>query len=347
MSSIFSGVALSAIAGLGTGSALWPMKKMRQYKFEHYWFIGMLPLFIIPWVVVLAGVGNPWAAYAAVGWKPLIISNLFAVGWGVANVLAGRCAERIGLSLTGAILTGVGASLAVILPMIFKGTGLFENSPDIFSLAGLTVLSGVAIMLGGVFLAALAGFGREKIANQRSEKYPTVVCAPAGSFRGGLVMAIIAGALSVGPSLAFVYSQGPIIAAMKAQGAGVISANFGVWAGGFVGGAVINLAYPVWLIIRKRSWSVFFQKKSEAALALLIGSQLIVAFALQGLGMVALGAVGASVGVGIAQAMQILGGQGAGFISGEWKGIGGKPRARMIAAVIFLFFAIVIMVRAR
>ena len=45
------GILLVTLAGLATGSCFWPMKLIRRFRFEHYWFIGMLPLIIIPWAV--------------------------------------------------------------------------------------------------------------------------------------------------------------------------------------------------------------------------------------------------------------------------------------------------------
>ena len=31
-----------AFAGLIMGSGAWPMKIMRKFQFEHWWFVGML-----------------------------------------------------------------------------------------------------------------------------------------------------------------------------------------------------------------------------------------------------------------------------------------------------------------
>lgn len=343
MSVTLWGIVLAAIAGLGTGSCLWPIKVIRRLRFEHYWFVGMLPLVFVPWLIVLLTVPEPWGAFAEVGWRPLAVSNLFAVGWGIANVLAGLCAVRIGLALSGAILTGFGVTVAVTVPMIFKGTGLFAESPDLDSVPGLTVMCGVAAMLLGIVLVAFAGFGRERIIRSRGE-----VDRPAsGGFLGGLIMAVIAGILSAGPALAFVYGHGPIVDAMKAHGAGEVPANFAVWAAGLFGGALVNILYPAWLITKNRSWGALGASWSELLLAVLIGTQLILAFGLQGLGMVMLGVLGASVGTGIQQAMQIVGSQGVGFVSGEWRGIGGRPRTQMIAAIVLLIVAVTIMVYAK
>ena len=83
--------------------------------------------------------------------------------------------------------------------------------------------------------------------------------------------------------------------------------------------------------------------EKELMLAVIIGLNMAVGVVLMGKGMVMLGALGASVGFGIQQASQMLGGQGVGFISGEWKGVFGKPRYQMYAAIAVLIIAAIIM----
>lgn len=337
------GVLLATLAGLATGSCLWPMKLFRRLQFEHFWFVGMLPLVLLPWLIVLLTVPDPWAGFREAGCRPLLISNILAVGWGVANILGGMCAVRIGLVLTGAIVTGFGVAVAVVTPMLLKGTGLFYDSPDLLSAPGLTVMGAVVLLLCGVVLSAIAGFGRERVMNQAG-------CAktgPGGGFLGGLIMASIAGVLSSGPALAFVYGNGPIVAAMKAQGANEVSASFSVWAGGFFAGGILNILYPAWRITKDRSWLVLRQNPGESLLATLIGAQLIIGFGLQGLGMTALGSLGASIGTGIQQTFQIVGAQSVGFLSGEWRGVFGRPRQFILAAVFLLLGAVGIMSAAR
>ena len=53
--------------------------------------------------------------------------------------------------------------------------------------------------------------------------------------------------------------------------------------------------------------------------------------------------LGAAIGAGIQQAMQMVGGQGTGFISGEWRGVHGKPRLQMYASIALLILASFIM----
>jgi L-rhamnose-H+ transport protein len=336
------GIVLVTLAGIGTGSIAWPMKKMRKLQFEHYWFVGMLvALVIVPWLVVLTQVQNPFQAYSEVGIKPLIISNLLAAGWGIANVIYGVCVIRIGAALTGAILTALGLSVGVTLPLIFKGSGLFNQAPDINSKAGIAIMTGVAVIIIGVVLVSIAGFGREKALQNAEEQ--TRQKQASGGFLGGLILVTIAGVLSCGISLSFVYSQGPILEIMKVHGASETTANIAVWAGGLLGGALINLIYPAYIMTRNKSWNLLTQCWGDVGLGAIIGLQFIIGVIMMGRGMLMLGTLGASVGFGIQQALQIMGNQGVGFFSGEWKGVTGKPRNFMYAALSVILFAVIIL----
>ena len=340
----FLGVTLVMIAGLGTGSIAWPMKIMRRLEFEHYWFVGMLAgLIIVPWSIVLVGCPNALEAYAEVGWKPLMISNLFAIGWGVANVLYGICVIRIGAALTAAILSGLGMTVGITLPMVFKGTGMFSEAPDLMSKVGLVVMAGVAVLLAGVVVSTMAGFGRERQLKRAAEPDR----GAAGGFLGALILVIIAGVTSCGIAMAFVYSQGPVVEAMKAHGAGAVSANVAVWAVGLMGGALINVLYPAFLMSKNQSWGVLTQCWRDVGLGAIIGIQFIFAVVLLGRGMVMLGPLGASIGFGIQQAMQIMGNQGVGFFSGEWRGVRGVPRLQMYAAIAILIAGVVVLAFAQ
>jgi len=219
--------------------------------------------------------------------------------------------------------------------MIVKGSGLFKDAPSITSPAGLTVLAGVGVMVIGVVFAACAGFGRDQVLQKEQKR--------SGSFLGGLIMTVVAGVLSCGIGLSFVYGQGPIVAALKHEGAGDIPSTFAVWAVGLAGGSILNIIYPCFLLTKNKSWGVLGASSKEFVLAAIIGVNFAVGIVLMGNGMLMLGTLGASVGFGIQQATQMLGGQGLGFISGEWKGVFGTPRHRMYIAIGLLIVAAIIM----
>ncbi|HPM81901.1 MAG TPA: L-rhamnose/proton symporter RhaT [Candidatus Anammoximicrobium sp.] len=397
------GLLVVALGGLIMGSGAWPFKLMRLYQFEHWWLIGMLVgLVVMPWTIVLAGCPHALQSLAQVPWPAILLGNLFSVGWGIANVLCGLCYVRIGVALTGAILAGLGVSVGALTPMIFKGSGLFQSAPDLTSPAGITVLVAVLVMLVGVTLASLAGFGRDR---QRQKQQAT-----SGGFLGGLVMTVVAGILSSFMAFVFVYSQDPIVANLSVvspgsaikvavdgrpelskeytvaddgsvtvgQGGpvsvggtsaaeaarriagrlksgsqpvdgpvlvstGSIPATFGVFAVGLIGGALVNVGYAVYLLSRNRSWGVLLGSGKEFLLAILIGVNFSLAVALMGKGMLLLGALGASIGFGIQQAMQMTGTQLLGFVSGEWRGVLGRPRTQMYLAIAVLIVAAAIM----
>ena len=319
------------MGGLG-----WPIKLMRKFQFEHWWFIGMLfGLFIIPWFITLTMCPNAFEAYGSVQTSVLLKSNLFSLCWGIANVLLGICFVRIGIALSLAVLTGVGVSLGVTIPMMIKGSGLFSETAELTSPAGKMILAGVAVMIVGIVFVAFAGFGRERMLKNIDDK--------SGGFLGGLIMCIIAGVLSCGISFAFVYSQGPIVEAMKANGASDMAANISVWAVSLLAGGLVNIIYPAFLLTKNKSWSLFRQSRKEIGLSLIIGVNFIAGATLMGKGMLLIGALGASIGFGVQQAMQILGGQAVGFVSGEWKGVHGTPLKQMCVGILILVLAALVM----
>lgn len=404
----FLGVIVVALGGLIMGSSAWPFKLMKKYQFEHWWFVGMLVgLVIMPWAITLLGCSRPLEGLANIPIEAILLGNLFSIGWGIANVLCGICYVRIGVALTGAILAGLGVSVGAITPMIFKGSGSFKDAPDVTSPAGITVCIAIGLMLVGVILASLAGFGRDRELKKTSDT--------SGGFLSGLVMTVLAGILSSFMAFVFVYSQYPIVAnlsrvesltevdnsylkitvdgeTLKCDKPGVyyrkdgkivwvgtdyrglsawqmgekvkaalkknnwpnpnpdvtvstgsIPATFGVFAIGLIGGAVVNLGYAAYLLTRNRSWNVLLGSVWELFLAVLIGVGFSLAVALMGKGMLLLGALGASVGFGIQQAMQMTGTQLLGFVSGEWRGVYGTPRKQMYFALAVLLVASLIM----
>ena len=338
---VLLGIMFVVLAGLGTGTVMWPMKRMKRLQFEHYWFVAMLTgLVILPWAFVIVRIPHPFAAYAKVGWEPILKANLFALGWGVANVLYGLCVVRIGAALTGAVMTGLGIIAGTTLPMVMKGTGLFADAPDLMSNSGLVMMAGLGVMLFGVLLSSLAGFGRARILSGTPSASPSQ--GQQGSFAVGLLMAVIAGLTSAGISLCFVYGQAPIVEAMKAQGADTMSADVAVWAAALMGGAIVNILFPAWIMTKKKNWGELLKNPGETLLATVIGIQFIVAVTLMGRGMLLLGVFGASVGFAIQQIMQIMGNQAVGFLSGEWKNVYGNPRRLMYVALSILAVAVLI-----
>lgn len=401
------GILAIVVGGLIMGGGAWPMKLMRTFQFEHWWFLGVLVgLVVLPWTITLVAFPHIFEVYRDVPASALITSNLLALIWGIANIFCGLCFVRIGVGLTLAILSGLGVSVGAILPMIVKGSGEFRAAPNVTSAAGLTVLAGVGVMLIGVILASLAGFGRDR--QQKTLRQTS------GNYLVGLIMAVVAGIGSAGLWMAFVYCQGPIVsrvAMLEANGTlqltvlgnktlsheyaigrdgaitldnvgpvqvagisakaaadkiagvlglpedsdadarvrvetGSILAVYPVWAIGVLSGVLLNLLYPAYLMTKNKSWGVLATNWREVGFSAIMGCETCIAIGLPAKGMILLGPLGASVGFGIQQAMQMVGGQGVGFISGEWRGVHGKPRRQIYLAIAALIVASAIMAYA-
>jgi L-rhamnose-H+ transport protein len=224
--------------------------------------------------------------------------------------------------------------------MIFKASGIFSESPDLMSKAGLTVLAGVVVIIIGIFFASLAGFEREKsaqIGNQDKSQ------TKSGNFGIGLIMVIISGILSAGWGFAFAYSQGPITEILNKHGVAGFPSKIIVWALVLFGAALINVIYPAYLLTVNKTWSIITKHGKEIILSVSYGLLFFIPSALLGKGMLLLGVLGASVGWGIAQVSIILGGQILGFASGEWRGVTGKPMRYIFTAIAVLLLSMMIL----
>lgn len=329
MDTSLTGAALAAFAGLSMGLSAAPIKFMTKYRYEHWAFINsLLALVVFPWCLAVALCPDLPGALGAVPASAYLKANLWSLAWGAANVLCGLCFVRIGVSLTMGILTGVGLPVGILLPMVFKGSGQFAEAPSLASPAGLALLALTLVLVVSVALMARAG-------SEREEKG----IATRGSFKVGLLMAIAAGFLQVGLSFAFVYSQGPLVEALKARAAGESAAVAAVWAVTLPGGAWVNVLFPLFLMLRGRNWRTLAMPE-DFCLTLLMPLLFVGSLLCMGNGMRMMGALGASLGFGLQQGLSILTAQGVGVFTGEWSGVFRRTKILMAGAVVLMLAAV-------
>lgn len=332
MDTSLAGAGLAAIAGISMGLSSAPIKFMTKYRYEHWGFINsLLGLVVLPWSLAVALCPDLSGALSAVPASAYLKANLWSLAWGVANVLCGLCFVRIGVSLTMGLLTGVGLPVGILLPMVFKGSGQFAEAPSLASSTGIALLALTLVLVFSVALMARAGAEREEkgIATQ-------------GSFKVGLLMAIAAGFLQVGLSFAFVYSQGPLVEALQARAASESAAVAAVWAVTLPGGALINVLFPLFLMLRARNWKTLAMPK-DFCLTLLMPLFFVGSLLCMGNGMRMMGALGASLGFGLQQGLSILTAQSVGVFTGEWSGVLRRTKLLMIIAVALMLAAVCVM----
>jgi hypothetical protein len=335
MDSSIAGAGLAVAAGISVGLSIAPIKLMAKYRFEHWAFVNaFIGLLLLPWLLACALCPNLADALGQVPLSAYLKANLCSLAWGTANVLCGLCFVRIGVSMTVGILTGVGLPVGILLPMMVKGSGQFASAPSILSPTGLALLGLTLALVAAVALMARAGVGREKAQG--------VASGGQGAFGVGLLMAIAAGVLQVGLSFAFVYSQGPLMEALQARGAGESGAIAAVWAATLPGGALVNALFPLLLMLRARNFKTLANPKDfllTATMSLLF----ITCLLCMGNGMRMLGALGASLGFGLYQGFQTISSQAVGVFAGEWNGVPRLPKALMLAGVLTLLLGIIAM----
>jgi L-rhamnose-H+ transport protein len=337
----WSGLLLVVVSGVMAGSTLTPSKFMRKYQFGNYWLIhSLVGTVLVPWTLALATVPNLFEVYGRLPVSSLLLPPLFAFSWGIASTLGGLCVARIGLSLTYALVIGIGGVAGTVIPILYFSPGLFGTP------AGRAILLGIAVMTGGLVLVARAGREKERTERTRAGSHGAGLAAKGliqGSFLAGLLMASLAGVLSAGLNFSFAFASG-ITAAAIAEGAAPASASYAVWALAMLGGMLPNLAYALIHCTRNRAWPVFrMSAATDVPLAVLMGCLFMGSTALYGLGAIRLGVLGVSAGWGIMQIMQIVVGNLGGFWTGEWRVAGPGPTRKMLAGVATLAAASALM----
>jgi len=169
----WAGLALSAVLN---GTFAVPMKTARRWSFEHLWAVfSLLAMALLPWLAVMVAIPE-WRSLLG-GVPPAGLVKLMALGllWGVASLFYGLAIDILGVALGISIQLGLSIAAGAILPRLWLDASA-ARSPFLF-------FAGVALMVAGVIVCALAG-------QDRSTGGPKV----GGSrFRSGLIIAILGG----------------------------------------------------------------------------------------------------------------------------------------------------------
>jgi len=315
---VLFGLLLTLVAGVFSGNCMLPMKFMRRWSWENAWLVfSLVSLVVLPWFLAFALVPNVLEVYGNLRPGQFVVPLLFGFGWGIAQVLFGLSVTRLGLALGYAVIIGLGASLGTLVPLFFSHAELVATSK------GALVLGGVAIMILGIVVSAIAGKQREAA----EEKGPAKA---GGSYGSAVIMAVICGIMA--PMLNFAFAFGLHIADEAVRlGATPASAAYAVWPVGLFGGLIPNLGYAIYLLNKNRTWDRFRTFVPDGGFATLMGILWVGAIALYGVSSVYLGALGTSAGWALFQIFMIITANISGVVTGEWKRAP-KPALRQLWA---------------
>lgn len=334
---IGGGLGLVLLGGFLQGSFALPMKRMARWRWENTWLVySVVAMLILPWAIAAATVPNLGAALSGTPGRVIAEVALFGFGWGVGATLFGLGINRVGMALTFAIVLGITASLGSLFPLIVL------HPEKLFTPQGHALLAGLAIVVVGIILCAIAGHRRERELSTASAK------RGGNAFWWGLVICILSGIFSAMLNFSFVFGQALQRRTLEFGSSSAMSSNL-VWAVALGAGFIANAGYCVYLLQRNSTWGILAQRGIPAAYwigAVVMGALWFFGIEAYGMGATRLGALGAVLGWPLFMAMNIVAANAWGAATGEWKGSSRSSRGYLWTGIAVLLVAIFVISRA-
>jgi L-rhamnose-H+ transport protein len=328
---LLMGFLLVLLAGLLQGTFILPMTLVRKWAWEHTWAtFSLLGMIVFNWIIILLFVPNIFAVYAASPPRDLVILALFGLGWGIGAVLFGLGMARLGMALGYPIIMGLIASLGALIPLLV----FFPQT--IFTLRGLILLAGTAIVIVGIAVCSVAGSGRTPSTTKSNHH-------PSNAFTVGLVIAVLAGILSCLPNVGMAFAKN-VTGVAEAIGISQASSGNTVWALLFTLGSVANLAYCLYLMFSKNTFREYWNTEAPRNLILsaLMALMWIGSFYLYGAGAARLGRWGLVAGWPLFISISIVTGNIWGLWRGEWRGAPASARRFLNLGLVILIVAVIV-----
>lgn len=331
ISNFTNGILISLAAGIFLGTFAWPMKKIKQWRWENTWLMySVWALIILPWLLAFFTVPNFLTIYGNVSPIVLLTVFLFGAGWGIASIGFGIGLNTLGLALGTAIVLGLNNALGAILPIIIY------TPEELFTPTGVAIILGVSIMLLGIVISALAGSFKDKALRKKDD-----LLSKNNKFTKGLIICLIAGVFGAMFNFALVAGKPLEVLAIQ-NGASALNAANPTWCISLLGGFLVTLGYCIYKFRKKQTVNLFTKSglSKNWGYTAIMGLMWFGGVALYGIAVMNLGKLGASIGWPVIQSMAVLSGNAVGIVSGEWKGTGKKPLVTMLLGLMFLVVGI-------
>ncbi|MEX2170244.1 MAG: L-rhamnose/proton symporter RhaT [Pirellulales bacterium] len=333
------GLALVLSAGTLNGSYALPMKKTTRWKFENTWLVySVVAMLVLNWAIALSSVPNLTDVYVRAGMMPVTMAFAFGLIWGLGNLLFGAGIYLIGISLTFPICIGLSTALGSLIPMALD--------PQVFlTPAGATITLGVAVLVAGVVVCALAGLRMDAQAKSSGiAKGAATVSAGRNTLGKGLAIVLLSGLCD--PFLNFAFTFGDRIKQEAvAAGASAGAESDAIWALALLGSFVVNVVYCTRLLTRNATWARF-REPGTASYWFMAGAMAFIwmfSITLYGRGASMMGPLGGSAGWALFYCSIIISSTFWGIVSGEWRQGRGRPLRTLFSGLFILMVAIVIL----
>lgn len=335
MNDTTAGFLFLLLAGAMNGSFTLPMKFTARWAWENTWLAWTIfALGIFPPAVTLATIPNLGQIYSQTGSGIVFTVAAFGAGWGVSQIFFGLAVDAIGIALAFSVILGISAAVGSLVPL------LRLHPEKILSAGGLGVIAGVALVILGVGVCAVAGRRREA----------AVGAGPAAgktSVGRGLLFCVFSGLGSalVNFGLAF---GGPLLRAAEASGVSSTWSPNAVWMPLMMAGGIPNLAYTIFLM-RKNKTGGRFGHAGTASHWWLAAAMAFLWFAstlLYGMASGRLGEWGPILGWPMFMSLIVITASLWGVVTGEWKNAGKRPLQIQMAGVAVLILSVFVLTAA-
>jgi L-rhamnose-H+ transport protein len=318
------------VAAVANASFALPMKWMPRWSWENIWLVWTLTS-LLAFPLLAAGLTVPqlFPGYGEVA--PAVVARvaLFGFAWGVAQVLFGLSVDKIGIALTFSIVLGTSAAVGTIVPFVWLHPELLTT------VVGASVFAGVACVTCGMVLCAQAGLQRERETDTNTE-----TCSKTSN-RGGFILAFVSGLCASFMNLGISFAA-PILAMAERHGTGSWWSLNAVWLPLLAGGAIPNLCYSAYLLVKHRTLRNFRAGHTSQywlycvlMAALWFGSSLA-----YGVASFYLGTLGPIVGWPVFMSLIVICASLLGWMSGEWRTATRRPLQLHVAGIAFLVAAL-------
>ena len=329
-------IGMIAIGSVGAASFYVPLKKVKVWAWESYWLTqGIAAWIIAPWLFALFALpqGSISEIFSHSPPSAKWLAVLFGSLWGVGGLTFGLSIRYLGVAMGQSIALGFCAAFGTLIPPIVAGENLFSSR------AGILMMTGVAVCIGGIAIIGYAGTLKNKKLTEEERKAAIKEFA----LKKGLLISVLAGIMSAAFSYGFEVGK-PIDKIALEYGANPLFQSNATLIFILTGGFLTNFVYCIYLNIKNKSYKDYYSVNGKIFLnniffTFLAGFLWFLQFHFYGMGKSQLPAGIAVFAWSILMALNISFSNIWGIILKEWKETGIKTMIALIIGILVLILS--------
>ncbi len=336
------GILLAALSGVMNGVFTMPMRFLGEWAWENVWSVFIAgACLILPSGILMATAPRSWALLAHAPGHAAAIALGTGFAWGFGAIMFGQSVSALGISLANTFVLAISSALGSLIPMIVLSPHKLHES------AGHILLAGIGVEIVGIALCGRAGVMRERSLGVSGDTGRGNLVGKARPLAIGLLLVLGSGVLSAVFNIGFSLAR-PVAAFGESQGLTQFQGTNLIWVLMLGGGAVSNLGFCGFLLVRNGTLGRFRQPGGMRLylLALLMAALWGGSIFVYGAAAPRLGVLGTSIGWPLSLATGLLVANACGMGLGEWKHAPSVSRRWMYSGIGVLVFAIIIFSRA-